>query len=304
MADSSTKTPIPEVQLPRMIDPRGAEQINPDGSGIDTKTGKPYVLRMVATTMIRDTAEDGTSTQMREAESEAVTAEYTERVREAWSEAEREALQLAEKGQQANPIVLMRNPFAEPLRVWSDGSTFFLSDGAHRLKAFKRADVPVAPCKVFQGSFRDALFDATGANVGHGLNRTPTTKRNAVLQLLKDPHWGSMSDRQIAKQTGSSHPTVAKLRAELYAEQSAPSQPLSEPAPTQPQYNGSGVVPDEFENLPSPYHPDDFPSHDDRQPETLTQPSLPGPEEFASCAVEEPPGFPVCCPHCRNEFFV
>ena len=47
---------------------------------------------------------------------------------------------------------------------------------------------------VREGSRRDAILYAVGANASHGLKRTNRDKRNAVMVLLKDPEWSDRAD--------------------------------------------------------------------------------------------------------------
>jgi hypothetical protein len=53
---------------------------------------------------------------------------------------------------------------------------------------------------VREGSRRDAILYAVGANASHGLKRTNRDKRNAVMVLLKDPEWGRRQDVRTADQ--------------------------------------------------------------------------------------------------------
>ena len=51
---------------------------------------------------------------------------------------------------------------------------------------------------VREGSRRDAILYAVGANAWRGLKRTNRDKRNAVMVLLKDPEWGRRQDVRTA----------------------------------------------------------------------------------------------------------
>jgi hypothetical protein len=53
---------------------------------------------------------------------------------------------------------------------------------------------------VREGSRRDAILYAVGANASHGLKRTNRDQRNAVMLLLKDPEWGRRQDVRTADQ--------------------------------------------------------------------------------------------------------
>jgi hypothetical protein len=103
-----------------------------------------------------------------------------------------------------------------PFTIFHNGADFILADGFHRHAAAIAIDgtreVPIA---LHNGTRRDAILYACGANSTHGLRRSPEDKRNAVETLLKDLEWGKLSDRWIAERTHVSHSFVAKVRREL-----------------------------------------------------------------------------------------
>lgn len=102
-----------------------------------------------------------------------------------------------------------------PLVVYHDGEDYWLADGFHRQAAAAAAGLAEVDCELRQGSRRDAVLWAVGANSAHGLRRTNEDKRRAVGLLLADPEWSQKSDRWIADACGVSHPFVATLRAQL-----------------------------------------------------------------------------------------
>ena len=117
---------------------------------------------------------------------EATVAEYTESV----------------KGGDEFPAVL----------VYFDGINYYLTDGYHRYHAHKRAERVSILCDVVNGTFRDAVFHATGANSKHGMRRTNADKRKAVMTLLDDLVWMEMSSQEIAAHCGVSIPFVSNLK--------------------------------------------------------------------------------------------
>lgn len=100
------------------------------------------------------------------------------------------------------------------LTVFYDGDAYWLADGFHRLAAAKAVGQVVISCDVRQGTRRDAVLFACGANATHGLKRSDDDKRRAVLALLNDSEWRQWSDREIARRCNVSAPFVGKLRAE------------------------------------------------------------------------------------------
>jgi len=105
--------------------------------------------------------------------------------------------------------------FKDPGVVFFDGNTYWGADGFHRYQAHKDAgDFEMVVC-VYQGTKRDAILYAVGANATHGLNRTNADKRRAVETLLRDPEWSKWSDREIGKKAAVDHKTVGAIRAQL-----------------------------------------------------------------------------------------
>ena len=99
--------------------------------------------------------------------------------------------------------------------VFYDGSVYWLADGFHRVAARIRAGRLTVPAEVHQGTRRDAVLYACGANANHGLRRTNADKRRAVETLLRDEEWRTWSNIQIAKACGVGDTFVARVRAEV-----------------------------------------------------------------------------------------
>lgn len=105
-------------------------------------------------------------------------------------------------------------PFPDVI-VFYDGENHWLGDGFHRVNAAKQAEYHQVSAEVRQGTRRDAVLFAVGANATHGLRRSQADKRRAIETLLRDDEWGRWSDREIARRCNVSHPTVAAIRAEV-----------------------------------------------------------------------------------------
>ncbi len=111
----------------------------------------------------------------------------------------------------------------DPVILFNDDANLWAADGLHRIEAARRGgmDLPLAQRAGFpaieaiihQGTLRDAILYACGANTDHGLQRSQKDKRNAVLILLRDGEWGTKSDNWIAEKAKVDHKTVARLRA-------------------------------------------------------------------------------------------
>lgn len=109
-----------------------------------------------------------------------------------------------------------------------------LVDGFHRIEAARRViaapETPTdlrksllsVPCERVDVDPANhditglALQHALAANQTHGLRRSNADKRRAIELALK--RWPDRSDREIAKLTGTSHPNVGTVRAELRVE--------------------------------------------------------------------------------------
>ena len=101
-----------------------------------------------------------------------------------------------------------------PPKVFYDGQVYWLTDGFHRLKAYCNCDIAEIECEIIQGSKRDAILYAVGANSTHGLRRTNADKRKSVTTLLHDEEWGKNSSNWIAEKCAVSHTFVDHVRKE------------------------------------------------------------------------------------------
>jgi hypothetical protein len=100
-----------------------------------------------------------------------------------------------------------------PVVVYVDNKNAkWLADGFHRCSAAELAGLTEVAAEVRQGSKKDALLHAAGANAEHGRARSPADKRKAVNALLNDPTWAKRSDNWIAQHAKVSQPFVSKLR--------------------------------------------------------------------------------------------
>ena len=146
---------------------------------------------MVKTLELETIVVDG-GTQFRAATNDAKVAEYTQLFEEseAW-------------------------PFSTPCEVFFDGLAYYLVDGFHRFFAAKRAGIKQIECNVRNGTLRDAIKFALGANAKHGLHRSNEDKRKAVSFALDDQEWRHLSSRMIADMCGVSHRFVENLRQDL-----------------------------------------------------------------------------------------
>lgn len=102
-----------------------------------------------------------------------------------------------------------------PIVVYSDGKTYWLADGNHRLTAMGPDGLgkKTIEADVRAGNADDAIRYSLSANRAHGLPRTNRDKRHAAEVSLK--HWPGESDRWHAETCAVGHSFVSKLRSEL-----------------------------------------------------------------------------------------
>ena len=102
-----------------------------------------------------------------------------------------------------------------PVAVFHDGGNYWLADGYHRLEAADEARLEEIHAVVREGSRRDAILYACGANHDHGLRRTRADVRRAITTLVTDDEWKSWANRAIADMVGCSPTTVGTIRDQL-----------------------------------------------------------------------------------------
>ena len=112
-------------------------------------------------------------------------------------------------------LALIGGAVFPPVVVFYDGAEYWLADGFHRRAAFERTNQRDILAHVEQGTRRDAMLYAVGANANHGLRRTNADKQRAIDTLLRDEEWRTWSDSEIARRVGVDHKTVGGRRRAL-----------------------------------------------------------------------------------------
>jgi len=106
-----------------------------------------------------------------------------------------------------------------PLTVYLvDGADYYLTNGWHRILAWKQIGRTSVDCVVHEGTWRDAKWASLSANNDHGLRPSPADKRKKIMDCLEDEEWSKMSDKMIADQCGCSRNLVLKVRNEVNAD--------------------------------------------------------------------------------------
>jgi hypothetical protein len=112
---------------------------------------------------------------------------------------------LLKEGRTFDPVIIFRDP---------DGMNW-LADGWHRVRAHELAERADIAIDLREGTRRDAMLYAAGANARHGARLTNACKRKAVTALLADPEWSKEIDEWIGEKCGTSREFVNRLRAKL-----------------------------------------------------------------------------------------
>jgi hypothetical protein len=102
-----------------------------------------------------------------------------------------------------------------PVVVFYDGTSYWLADGFHRVKAAEQAGFEEIACELHQGTQQEAQWYSFGANKTNGLRRTNDDKQRAVRAALAHPKGVGLSDRQISSHVGVDHKTVGAWREKL-----------------------------------------------------------------------------------------
>lgn len=103
-----------------------------------------------------------------------------------------------------------------PMDLFTDGTTYWLVDGFHRLQAYKKIGILEVPVTIHAGTKNEAIMYAIGANKTHGLRRSNLDKKRAVemaFSLMKalKKNW---TDVYIAEIVGVSSMFIGNYRRE------------------------------------------------------------------------------------------
>lgn len=102
-----------------------------------------------------------------------------------------------------------------PVTVWYDGTSFWLSDGFHRLAAARLLTWSTISAAIHNGSMDDARWDSYQANSDHGLRRTKRDVETVVKRAINHPRAAQMSNVEIAKHLNMPEATLRRWRKRL-----------------------------------------------------------------------------------------
>jgi hypothetical protein len=101
----------------------------------------------------------------------------------------------------------------------------WLADGFHRcaaLASISESGTGEIAVDIREGSRRDALLFAAGANASHGLKRSQADRRASVERLLSEPAWAKRADNWLASKAVVSPHLVKKIRDTLKLQSDEP----------------------------------------------------------------------------------
>lgn len=99
-----------------------------------------------------------------------------------------------------------------PVICFEVDGDLILTDGFHRVAAYKSRGIEKIQADVRIGSMDDAILAAVRANAHEGLARNNADKEKAVKALLASEKWRGMSDREMSREAAVSPTLVGKLR--------------------------------------------------------------------------------------------
>ncbi len=141
-----------------------------------------------------------------------------------------------------------------PIDVFHDGTDYYVADGFHRFLAAQRSKRGSIPCRIHQGTAKDARIFGMTANDRHGLRMSRADKRACVEWLLDNG--GKMTQQAIAEAAGVSkrlvQAVVADRKQDSLAGKATPPKRdgKAQFAPPTPSRGGSATVDEPDEEIP------------------------------------------------------
>ena len=122
--------------------------------------------------------------------------------------------------------------------VFTDGETYWLADGFHRMLATQQTGKATVAANVTHGTRADALMYALKANGSHGVRMTNADKRHALevaWENMQELFGGEPSTRLLADTCGVSERLAREFRAEQGRQNAYP----DEDEPNTPEQDGT-----------------------------------------------------------------
>lgn len=109
------------------------------------------------------------------------------------------------------------------MKAWFDGRDYWLTDGFHRVAAWRKCGMKTIRAVVFHGALADAQWDSYSSNRDHGLRRNQHDIDQVIKRALLHPAAITLSNVQIAKHLGVPEATLRRWRKRLAPSHSAES---------------------------------------------------------------------------------
>jgi hypothetical protein len=106
----------------------------------------------------------------------------------------------------------------EPIVVFTDGDSFWLADGYHRVKAAQKRGLQLFQAKFRKGTKFDAFKFSLSVNENHGLKRSKGDQAHIARKALLDPHLRRLSSRELGDLTLMSHTYILKIKKQMIAD--------------------------------------------------------------------------------------
>ena len=120
-----------------------------------------------------------------------------------------------------------------PISLTCNGSSFWPTDGFHRIAAHIELERTTIEATVTPGSLQDAIWRSFAANKDHGLPRPKGAVTRILETILGNEEWAKTSLQDIADHVGCGRTMVWRVRKQLETpDPAAPGEPTPEPEPT------------------------------------------------------------------------
>ena len=102
-----------------------------------------------------------------------------------------------------------------PITVWREVSSYWLSDGFHRLAAAERVGLTHFRAEIRNGTLADAQWHSYGANSANGRPRSCEELQTVILCALEHPRAAALSNVEMARHLNIPEATLRRWRKRL-----------------------------------------------------------------------------------------
>jgi hypothetical protein len=105
-----------------------------------------------------------------------------------------------------------------PVRVWTDGNSYWLTDGFHRVAAAESLGLIEVTAEIRFGAEIDAQWDCYSGNI-HGLPRSKADVKRLIGLVFEHPNSLSLSTNQVSRHLSIPEATVRRYRRAISSSQ-------------------------------------------------------------------------------------